>query len=173
MTGRASGLLGSLWWLFAIAAVFFVGLSGFGVLRYATIDPAYTAVRDVTSFSTPVTNARPTLYLLLPDKVADPLPANEPQCRSAAGQHWYSTDLGGVSVRRGGTSYSSVLQLPKGWRTGDRITCTGVTGPALLVAQDKQPALIMAGVGAVAAVLAVGFAIAGFAVRPRRRRVGS
>ncbi|HWC22373.1 MAG TPA: hypothetical protein VG502_08760 [Flexivirga sp.] len=169
MTGRASGLLGSLWWLFAIAAVFFVGLSAFGVFRYATTDPAYTAVRDVTNFSTPVTGDRPTLYLLLPEEVAGPLPANQPQCRSAAGQHWHSTDLSGVSATRGGTKYTSVLQLPKGWRTGDRITCTGVTGPALLAAQDKQPALIMAGVGAVAAVLAAGFAIAGLALRPRRR----
>lgn len=171
MTGRASRLLGSVWWLFAIATVFFIGLTGFAVWRYATTDPAYTAVSDVTSFRTPVTDDRPTLHLLLPDEVADPLPADQPRCHSAAGQHWQSSLLDNVSATRDGRHWSSVLELPKGWRTGDRITCTGVSGPALLVAQDKRPALIMAGVGVVAAVGAAGFTAAGLLLRRRRRVV--
>lgn len=172
MTGRASRIVGSLWWLFAIATVFFVGLSVVGVWRYVATDPAYTKVADVTSFRTPAADDRPTLHLLLPDEVADPLRANQLQCRSASGQRWQSSLLDNVSATRGGTHWSSVLELPKGWRSGDRIICSGVSGPALLAAEDKQPALIITGVAAVAALLAAAFTIAGLVLRPRRRRVG-
>ena len=172
MTGGASRILGSAWWLFAIATIFFVVLSGVGVWRYVATDPAYTQVADVTSFRTPAADDRPTLHLLLPDKVADPLPANQLQCRSASGQRWQSSLLDNVSATLHGMHWSSVLELPKGWRSGDRITCTGVSGRGLLAAEDKQPALIMAGVAAVGALLAAGFTIAGLVLRPRRRPVG-
>lgn len=170
MTGRASRLLGSVWWLFAIATIFFVVLCGVGVWRLVATAPSYTDVADVTSFRTPSSADRPTLHLLLPDDVAGPLAANQFQCRSASGQRWQGSLLDNASATRHGTHWSSVLELPKGWRTGDRITCSGASGPALLAAEDRRPALIMTGVAALGALLAAGFTVAGLMLRRRRRR---